>query len=125
MVLPVESEGSNLPQISPEQQAPIETNSKTPCVNRDVLLSEAGPSTSLRTDGGELLGRGERRKRKIVDIGGLDDCLCGSKAVSTADEVIQCRRSGCETVWVSNSNFNKITYISTLNHSSITLAALT
>jgi len=91
-----------------------------------VLLSEAGPSTSLQTVGGELLGWGKRGKQEFADICGLDHCLCESNAVSTANNsVIQCRRWGCETVQVSNSKFHKMTYISTLNHSSIILAALT
>jgi len=59
-----------------------------------VLLSEAGPSTRLQTVGGELLGQGERHKWKIADIGGLDHCLCGSKAVLTANKVIQCETGG-------------------------------
>ena len=73
----------------------------------------------------EPLGRRERRKRKVVDIGGLDDCLCGSRAEPTANNVIRCKRVGCETVWVSKPTFCrdfniKLTYIFLSNHFSIT-----
>ena len=73
----------------------------------------------------EMLGRHERRKRKVVDIGELEDCLCGSRAEPTTNNVIRCKRVGCETVWVSEltfcQDFNvKLTYIFLLNHFSIT-----
>ena len=78
----------------------------------------------------ETSGWHERQKHKVVDIGGLDDCLCGSQAELTANNVIQCKRVGCETVWVSKpifcQDFNvKLTYIFLLNHSSIILFAFT
>ena len=38
----------------------------------------------------ETLGQCERWKHKVVDIGWLDNCLCGSQAELTANNVIQC-----------------------------------
>ena len=38
----------------------------------------------------EKLGQREKWKHKVVDIGRLDDCLCGSWAELTANNVIQC-----------------------------------
>ncbi|KAF8877308.1 hypothetical protein CPB84DRAFT_1688818, partial [Gymnopilus junonius] len=29
----------------------------------------------------------------------LDDCLCGLRVDPTADDVIECKRPGCETRW--------------------------
>ena len=73
----------------------------------------------------EMLGRRERRRRKVVDIGRLEDCLCGSRAEPTANNVIRCKGVRCETVWVSEltfcQDFNvKLTYIFLLKHFSIT-----
>ena len=38
----------------------------------------------------EKLGQREKWKHKVVDIGRLDDCLCGSWAEPTANNMIQC-----------------------------------
>jgi hypothetical protein len=99
-------------------------------VNVNQVASEqVEPSTStLQIAGDETTGRRERRKWKIVDIGGLDDCLCGSRAVSTGEGVIQCKRVGCETGWVSKTCFLrifdiKLTYTLFINPSSIILFA--
>ncbi|KDR66335.1 hypothetical protein GALMADRAFT_80934, partial [Galerina marginata CBS 339.88] len=29
----------------------------------------------------------------------LDDCLCGDRVDPSARNAIQCKRSGCETIW--------------------------
>jgi len=82
-----------MPRDSTEQEAHAVTHSDTNKV--------PGPSTSSSEIASEItLGRRERRKRKVVDIGGLDDCLCGSRAEPTADNVIQCKRVGCENLCV-------------------------
>jgi len=95
-VLLIEEQHSNLrlPQNFLEQDVQTATNPEPVNTNQ---AEQVKPSTStLQMAGDEKTGRRERRKRKI---GGLDDCLCGSRAVSTEEGVIQCKRVGCETGW--------------------------
>jgi hypothetical protein len=40
------------------------------------------------------------RKRKAKNISGLTVCLCGVRAKPNEVDSIQCRKTGCETVWV-------------------------
>jgi hypothetical protein len=49
----------------------------------------------------EPSGKRERHKRNLV----LDDCLCRDRVDQSASNAIQCKRNGCETVWVSNLPF--------------------
>ena len=105
-MLSIEEQHSNLPRNFLEQDAQTATNPEPVNTNQAELVE---PSTStLQMAGDKTTGRRERRKRKIVDIGGLDDCLCGYRAVSTAEGVIQCKRVGCETGWVSKPCFLRI-----------------
>ena len=103
---------------------------KTQAVTHSDTNEVPRPSTSdSEIVNEETLGRRERQKRKVVDIAGLDDCLCGSRAEPTANNVIRCKRVGSETVWVSKptfcTDFNiKLTYIFMLNHFSITSLCL-
>ena len=97
-MLSINEGDSNSPETPLEQDAQNVPNSEP--VNTNHAEPSSTPGSGMAVD--KIPGRRERRKRKVVEIGGLNDCLCGSRAVSTADDVIQCKRVGCETVWVSN-----------------------
>ncbi|EDR03508.1 uncharacterized protein LACBIDRAFT_331543 [Laccaria bicolor S238N-H82] len=93
--IPVEQGHVNSPRESMQQEAHAATHSDT----NEVPSRPSTSSSEIVSQ--ETVGRRERRKRKIVDIGGLDDCLSGSRAEPTANNVIQCKRIGCETVWAA------------------------
>jgi hypothetical protein len=70
----------------------------------DMEVEAAQPSKALDTAVQAVIGsigRRERHKRNLV----LDDCLCGDRVDPAANNAIQCKRNGCETVWVSNLPF--------------------
>ena len=123
---------SSMLSVKQEYENPLidSMEQKTQAVTHSDTNKVPRPSTSdSEIVSEETLGRRERRKRRVVDIGGLDDCLCVSRAEPTANNVIRCKRVGCETVWVSKptfcTDFNiKLTYIFMLNHFSITSLCL-
>jgi hypothetical protein len=76
-----------------------------------TVQSTLSPSTSAVAIATEDLPMGRfGRKRKVVQIHGLSDCECGLQADPNAEDVVQCKRDGCETRWVSHFNYS-IDYI--------------
>lgn len=84
-----------------------------PCENsaHDVSLQDHAPPEDDSTT--EVLviqsTRGTRKKRTIAH---LADCLCGTR-VSTEEIVdgggiVRCKKSGCETEWVSSSIYRHV-----------------
>lgn len=61
------------------------------------------PVASAAIDDEVASGTRPQRKRKVLDVGNLSQCLCGNtvfREQTTNGEAVQCKRSGCETEWV-------------------------
>ena len=87
-----------------------------PSCGVEIVLPEAPagsssgvlPTSELLDDNDDEPPIRSRRKRKIVDVGSLSQCLCGQTVsiaqIETGQDVAQCRKAGCETEWVSSRN---------------------
>ena len=83
----------------------LDQSDREECIDNstDMEMKAGQPLKAFDTAiqaGNASMGRRERHKRNLV----LDDCLCGER-VDPASNAIQCKRNGCETVWVSNFPF--------------------
>lgn len=71
-----------------------------------TLRSDTGTATNSTPQHAEIQSTRGTRKRK--DISHLADCLCGSRVsgdeIARAEDVVHCRKVGCETKWVSCSS---------------------
>ncbi|KAF9455979.1 hypothetical protein BDZ94DRAFT_1302808 [Collybia nuda] len=60
------------------------------------------PVASAAIDDEVASGTRLQRKRKVLDVGNLSQCLCGNtvfREQTTNGEAVRCKRSGCETEW--------------------------
>lgn len=103
-------DGSDVPGPSNSSET-LQQNDKA-IVCSSIPMDDTPPSpckTITAPDDPDLEDRGirrSRRKRKARSMGNLSQCLCGLtlSQVEVADsvDVIQCKRTGCETGWVSS-----------------------
>ena len=80
------------------------TPSETPAMGPDDNILPNEDATSA-----DLPPTRSGRKRKAKDLQAISDCLCGEAVtedeISQATCVIQCKKPGCETLWVSRIPF--------------------
>ncbi|KAF8075710.1 hypothetical protein FPV67DRAFT_1664047 [Lyophyllum atratum] len=104
------SEGTALskPDMPEAQSANPEINNIDTDEREGAIENPVEPSSKSRLDpadiapnstiASEVAGRG-KRKRKIVEIHGLNNCECGVPADTASEDVVQCKREACETQW--------------------------
>lgn len=101
-------DGSDVPGPSNTNE-PLQENNEATTGSSTGLMDDTPPSPCETIVAPDLEDRGigrSRRKRKARDVGNLSQCLCGltlSQAeVADSIDAIQCKRTGCETGWVSS-----------------------
>jgi hypothetical protein len=92
----------NTPQINSHP-------SETPAIGSSIIPDDTNIQPDEDTTLADPPPARSGRKRKAKDLQAISDCLCGEPVtkdeISQATCVIQCKKPGCETLWVSRILF--------------------
>ena len=104
----VDTHGLTRTSVSKSQPNDIATSVATGTVQVESILEETVPASTSTTEFRSEIKDLPTKRKRIIRAVDLNSCFCGSILSSSTPGVVQCKRIGCETQWVSSGSFMRL-----------------